>query len=74
VEIALDGRSGRHRDAGTWLRLVEIAGLDVSASDLRRRLRDGRSVRYLLPEPIRAAVLASGIYRSGGSTGVRASR
>jgi len=74
VEIAPDGRSGRHRDAGTWLRLVEIAGLDVSASDLRRRLRDGRSVRYLLPEPIRAAVLASGIYRSGGSTGVRASR
>jgi nicotinate-nucleotide adenylyltransferase len=83
VELAADGRSGRHREAGTWLRLVEIAGFDVSASDLRRRLRDGRSVRYLLPEPVRAAVLASGIYReadcvgpagAGGSPGVRASR
>jgi len=63
VELAPDGRSGRHRQAGTWLRLVEIAGLAVSASDLRRRLRDGRSVRYLLPEPVRAAILASGIYR-----------
>lgn len=85
VSLAPDGRSGRHRDAGTWLRVVEIAGFDVSASDLRRRLREGRSVRYLLPEPIRAAVLASGIYRAppaaaadpsdaGGSPGVHASR
>lgn len=80
VELAPDGRSGRHRSAGTWLRLVEIAGFDVSASDLRRRLREGRSVRYLLPEPVRTAVLASGIYGgdraadAGGSPGVRASR
>lgn len=77
IELAPDGRSGRHRTAGTWLRLVEIAGFDVSASDLRRRLRDGRSVRYLLPEPVRAAVLASGIYGPagrGGPAGVRASR
>lgn len=80
VELAPDGRSGRHRSAGTWLRLVEIAGFDVSASDLRERLRDGRSVRYLLPEPVRAAVLASGIYGPagqavpGGPEGVRAIR
>jgi nicotinate-nucleotide adenylyltransferase len=75
VEIAADGRSGRHRSAGTWLRLVEIAGFDVSASDLRRRLRDGRSVRYLLPEAVRDAVVASGLYSDeGGARGVRASR
>ena len=76
VEIAPDGRSGNHRSAGTWLRIVPIAGLEVAASDLRRRLREGRSVRYLLPEPVRAAVLASGVYRAdaGGPPGVRASR
>lgn len=70
VELAPDGRSGRHRSAGTWLQMVEIAGFDLSASALRRRLREGRSVRYLLPEPVRAAVLASGIYgapRAGAS-------
>lgn len=64
IELAPDGRSGRHRRAGTWLRLVEIAGFDVSASDLRARLREGRSVRYLLPESIRDAVLESGVYRA----------
>jgi len=69
VAIASDGRSGRHRSAPTWLRLVEIAGVDVSSSDVRCRLREGRTVRYLLPEAVRRAVLASGAYggaRSGG--------
>jgi nicotinate-nucleotide adenylyltransferase len=63
VELSVDGRCGRHR-SGSWVRLLEIAALDVSASDLRARLREGRSVRYLLPEPVREAVLASGVYGS----------
>ena len=62
VELATDGRSGRHRKAGKWLRSVEILALDVSASGVRQRLRDGRCVRYLLPEPVRAAVEKSGVY------------
>jgi nicotinate-nucleotide adenylyltransferase len=61
-EIAEDGLSALHRDAGTWIRLVEITALDVSASSIRQRLRDGRSVRYLLPEAIHDAVVSSGIY------------
>jgi nicotinate-nucleotide adenylyltransferase len=66
VEIAQDGRSGQHRRAGTWLRLVEIGGLAVSASDVRTHLREGRSVRYLLPEAVRRSVIASGAYGPGG--------
>ena len=62
IELSPDGRSGRHRTAGTRLSLVEIPGLDVSASDIRRRLHDGRSVRYLLPETVREAVEKSGVY------------
>jgi nicotinate-nucleotide adenylyltransferase len=63
VAIAPDGRSALHH-AGTWIRRVEIAGLDVSASDLRARLRNGLSLRYLLPEPVRTAVEQSGVYAS----------
>lgn len=62
VELAPDGLSARHRQAGTWIRAVEITALDVSASDIRRRLREGRSVRYLLPETVRSAVEESGVY------------
>lgn len=57
-----DGRRGRHREAGTWVRFVPIRGLDVSATDVRRRIRQGLSVRYLVPEEAREAVLASGHY------------
>jgi len=61
--FAEDGESGVHRDSGTTIRKVELTGLEVSATDLRERLRDGRSVRYLLPDAVREAVEASGIYR-----------
>ena len=63
VALAPDGRSALHH-AGTWIRRIEIAGLDVSASELRARLRKGLSLRYLLPEPVRLAVEQSGVYGS----------
>jgi nicotinate-nucleotide adenylyltransferase len=62
VVLAPDGLSGRHRSAGSWLRLIEIAALDISASEIRTRLRAGRSVRYLLPEAVLTAVTESGTY------------
>ena len=62
VEVAPDGLSAHHRNSKTWIRVVEISALDVSASDIRRRIRAGRSVRYLLPETVHDEVLASGIY------------
>jgi len=61
IEVEAGGCAARHR-SGNWVRLLEIAGLEISASDLRARLRSGRSVRYLLPEPVREAVLSSGVY------------
>ena len=61
-ELAGDGGSARHRRAGTWARRLEIAALDISASDIRARLRCGRSVRYLVPETILEAILSSKVY------------
>ena len=56
------GQVARHRTAGTLVRRVAITALDVSASDLRARLRSGRSVRYLIPDAVREAVLESAAY------------
>jgi nicotinate-nucleotide adenylyltransferase len=64
VELAADGLSGQHRGAGTWVRLLEIRALDISASDVRARLREGRSVRYLLPEAVLEAVNRSAVYQT----------
>lgn len=65
VELAADGLSGRHRSAKTWIRAIEISSLDISSSDIRARLRAGRSVRYLLPDGIHDAVVQSRVYGPG---------
>ena len=64
--LAVDGQAAHHRSAGTWLRHVPIAALDVSSTAVRRRLSEGRSVRYLLPDPVLAAVVQSGAYARRG--------
>jgi nicotinate-nucleotide adenylyltransferase len=37
--------------------------IDISSSDLRRRVAEGRPVRYLVPEPVAAAIEERGLYR-----------
>ncbi|MCZ6464589.1 MAG: nicotinate-nucleotide adenylyltransferase [Proteobacteria bacterium] len=63
IEFDEDGLSGRHRVSDHWIRAVKIRGLDVSASGIRQRIREGRSTRYWLPEPVRREVEKSGCYR-----------
>lgn len=62
LEIADDGESAVHAGAGTWIRIVPIDALPISSSEVRAQLREGRSVRYLIPEAVREAVEASGVY------------
>jgi nicotinate-nucleotide adenylyltransferase len=62
LEVAADGQSARHSKTGTWVRLLEITPLEISASAIRKRIRAGRSVRYLLPEAAHDAIVSSGCY------------
>jgi len=64
--LAPGGAEARHRSAGTWLRRIPIAALEVSSTDVRRRLREGRSVRYLLPDPVLDEIVRSGVYAGRG--------
>lgn len=72
-EIVDGGRGARHRRAGTTIELVTISALDISSSRVRWFCRNGRSIRYLVPESVRAAIESSGRYAavsraaSGGS-------
>jgi nicotinate-nucleotide adenylyltransferase len=61
-DLDREGEFGRHRTAGTWIRRIRISALDISATDIRTRIREGRSVRYLIPETVRREIVESGIY------------
>jgi nicotinate-nucleotide adenylyltransferase len=62
-----DGQSAHNRQTRTWIRLVDITSLDISASAARRRVRDGCSIRYLLPPAVAEAVEKSGVYAGEGA-------
>ena len=47
--------------------VVRASSLPISASDLRRRVREGRSITYRLPEAVDAYIRARGLYRAVGS-------
>ena len=50
------------REGGT-VRRVHVPALAISASDIRRRVSEGHSVRYLVPEPVRGYIAERGLYR-----------
>jgi len=44
-------------------RVVEVPALDVSATLIRERVRQSRSIRYLVPDAVRDYIAARGLYR-----------
>ncbi|GAB4424459.1 MAG: nicotinate-nucleotide adenylyltransferase [Chloroflexi bacterium OHK40] len=42
--------------------------LDISSTELRRRIAENRPVRYLVPEPVRAYIAAHGLYRHASAS------
>ena len=66
-EFSADGHVANHRRAGTWIRTVPVDALDISATEVRRRIAAGESIRDLVPDLVAESVEASGIYTT--STG-----
>lgn len=48
--------------AGTF-ETICVPQLDISASEIRRRVRAGRSIRYWVPEPVRRHIVARRLYQ-----------
>jgi nicotinate-nucleotide adenylyltransferase len=43
--------------------LQEVSGLDISSTDIRQRVKNGRSIRYLLPDSVDAYIRKYQLYR-----------
>lgn len=56
-------RLAKLRRGGFDVRPFAVTALDVSSSELRRRVAEGRTVRYLVPEAVRAIIEEEQLYR-----------
>jgi len=61
-EFSEQGRVATHLVAGTRIEMVPITALDISSSQIRKAQREGRSIRYVVPESIRGAIEKSRCY------------
>ena len=60
-------------DADAREAVTVIAGplLDISSTEIRRRVREGLSIADLVPGPVARYIDDNGLYRDGGSKGVK---
>lgn len=51
------------RDLPKGVETVVITPIEISSQDIRRRLKEGRSIRYLVPEKVRMYILEHILYK-----------
>jgi nicotinate-nucleotide adenylyltransferase len=49
---------------GAW-RTIDVPAIAISATEIRRRVRAGRSIRYWVPDAVADYVAAHGLYQDG---------
>lgn len=74
AKLVILSRPGWHFDwdvlpepyRGLRAHVVEAPLIDLSATGIRRRVREGRSIRWMTPDPVVAYIEARGLYRATG--------
>ena len=62
VAVNRGGTTGETAVIGCQIEEVTIPAIDVSSSDIRRRIRQGRSIRHLVPRAVEAYVIEHAVY------------
>jgi nicotinate-nucleotide adenylyltransferase len=57
-------RSGFRGPAGTFIFFRPVTCLDISSTDIRKRLAEGKSVRYLIPERVLDYIYKKSLYHA----------
>lgn len=70
ARLAIMGRAGREPDrvdpgVEVAFEVVPVTRVDISSTRVRDRVRDGRSIRWLVPEPVRRIIEREALYLNG---------
>lgn len=57
------GARGYRSPSGTLIAFTRVTALAIEATDIRERVRSGRSIRYLVPDGVREYIEKHGLYR-----------
>ena len=58
----LEERFGEH---ASRIHLLDGPSLDISSSNIRRRVAAGHTIRYLVPRDVEELIIDRGLYRRG---------
>ena len=50
-------------DTGTNIFYIDVTPLDISSTNIRKLIREGKSIKYLLPKDVEEYILSNGLYK-----------
>lgn len=68
VDIVVAHRDSEYElESNMIYKYINNVTINISSSDIRQRIREGKAFRYLLPESVRRYILDKGLYRNNVS-------
>jgi nicotinate-nucleotide adenylyltransferase len=56
------------RELSVNIQIVEMPAIDISASNIRKRVADGKTIRFLTPRGVEMYIAAQGLYRASSGS------